>query len=114
MKFKYLFLLSIFLIMLSACNTDEDTDSKSTDTVLHTTLPDIIGGNKLQGYIEDIDSSEYITYSKYDANGAIITSPAAAHIRVDGYVKVEGKNESSDTVYLALIKNNHIHESGKS
>ena len=109
---RFLILILVVTMFIIGCNDDKDEKKSVKDpgAVLHTTLPDVIGGNKLKGYIEDIDSNEFVKYSQYEDKGAIITSPTAAHIRVDGYVKVEGSHNGSSAVYLGVVKNNVIQQ----
>ncbi len=98
-----------FVLSVTACGDAAD-ESTAIDpgTVLYTTLPDVIGGNTLGGYLADIDSEPFLEYSNYADGGAVITSPAAAHIQVDGFVKVEGSKSGSNPIYLGIVKGSSI------
>ncbi len=104
-------LLHLFIAVMltfTACGDDENSTPEDPGTVLYTTLPNIIGGNTLGGFLSEIDSGAFTTYGGYEDCNTVITSPMAAHIRVDGFVKVEGTKSGSNTVYLSIIKDNTI------
>lgn len=105
---KLFFLLPILMLLAIGCGDGSSLEPKDPGTVLRTTLPDVIGGNTLGGLLEIIDSSDYVKYSGYENAETVITSPTAAHIRVDGYVEVKGEKSTSNTVYLGIIKGNTI------
>lgn len=103
MKKSILFLLLI-LPLLYACEGGGNDDYEPV-----TILPDYIGGYQLQGIVETIDSGPFTTYSGYSGN-MTITSPSAAHIKVDGYVRVTGTNSTFDPLYIGIYYDNSIQE----
>lgn len=108
---KYLLLLFISVPLTFASCEGGENKTVYTDpgTVWNTTLPDQIGGISLAGFIENIDSSDFTKYSGYSGK-LEITSPSAAHISVDGYVRVTGTNSYYDPLYICIADGTSLKE----
>lgn len=116
MKTKKLHLITavlflFLLIFLSACDDLLDDDSSSStessegdqsrtlDAI--TNPPSLIGGHTLQGYIEDLSTSEFTKYTKY-YNNLTLTFPTKAIVKVDGYLEVKGTCSDGNTLAVYI------------